>query len=620
MKKESAFLIFIIILAILPWGCSKKPSSPPDLSPANWPEGELKKYTKLGLETNLPKPAAPASNGMVAGAFSPLAIRSGVEALKKGGNAADAALTTSLTQVCLLGGSNVSYAGVIFMVYYDAKTGKIYSMHGGWNSVKEDKDPMSIPYPGKPSGRQVLVPGFMAGIEAAHQKFGKLPFATLFDPAIYFAEKGFPVDKALAVRFKTSEKAIARFPETKSIFTKKNGALYQEGDLLKQPALAITLKNFAKHGADYMYRGQWAKNFVKAVQKQGGKMTLKDLENYKIIWSEPSHTRYREYDIYSMGAPGIEGACLIGDFNLLECADIKKYGHYSRSGKALYQYIKINRLTGLFLDYNIETGALNKPFRKHFGDADFSRRFLTDKKRVAQLWKKMQEPSWKDFQRDVHLTFLKESAKVEEYYKNLEKIMKERAEAQKKQKHSDCVVAVDKEGNVAAVLHSINSHYYGFGLTVDGVSISDSGSFLQDSIERSGPGARLTSCGNPSIVLKDKKPFLATSCIGSIHEATSQCILNVLDYGKDPQEAADMPLFYTPGLLPAERNKQTVGEGSFSKEVIEEVRALGQDIKILPPEKIWLQIGGWVGIKIDPKTGKLTGGVTKVLNGIADGY
>ena len=75
----------------------------------------------------------------------------------------DAALTTSLTQVCLLAGSNVSFAGVMFMVYYDAETGKVHSMHAGWNTVKNESDPMSIPFPGTPSGRQVLVPGFMAG-------------------------------------------------------------------------------------------------------------------------------------------------------------------------------------------------------------------------------------------------------------------------------------------------------------------------------------------------------------------------------------------------------------------------------------------------------------------------
>jgi gamma-glutamyltranspeptidase/glutathione hydrolase len=194
-----------------------------------------------------------------------------------------------------LAGSNVSYAGVMFMVYYDAKTGKTHSLHAGWNTVKEENDPMSIPVSGTPSGRQALVPGFMAGVQAAHQRFGKLPFAALCEPAVYFTEKGFIIDKALAVRIKSREQEIARFPETKNIFTRENGELYKEGDLLKQPRLAETLGKMAKQGADYMYRGEWAKKFVRAVRKEGGKMTLKDLEDYKAIWSEPAHTTYREY-------------------------------------------------------------------------------------------------------------------------------------------------------------------------------------------------------------------------------------------------------------------------------------------------------------------------------------
>ena len=137
-KKSSLFVVIMIYLVFLPWGCSKKSPRHPDLSPAGWPEGELGKYAQLNLVTNVPKPAVEAGKGMVVGAIGPLAIRAGVETLKKGGSAVDAALTTSLAQVCLLAGSNVSYSGIIFLLYYDAKTGKVHSMHAGWNTVKEE--------------------------------------------------------------------------------------------------------------------------------------------------------------------------------------------------------------------------------------------------------------------------------------------------------------------------------------------------------------------------------------------------------------------------------------------------------------------------------------------------
>lgn len=620
MKKSFLSVVIMIHLLFLPWGCSKKTPVNPDLSPARWPKGELGKYAQLNLESNVPKPVVEASNGMVAGTFGPLAIRSGVEALKKGGSAADAALTTSLAQVCLLAGSNVSYAGIIFLLYYDAKTGKTYSMHGGWNTVREETNPKSIPYAQTPSGRQVLVPGYMAGIQAAHQRFGKLPFASLFEPAIYFAEKGFIVDNALAARIRSREDVLSRFPETRSIFTKENGELCKTGDLLKQPRVAETLRRVAEEGADFMYRGEWAKKFVEAVRSQGGKMTLKDLENYRVKWTEPVHTSYRDYDLYSPGPPGTEGASMLAAFNLLELANLKQYGHYTRSAKALYQFIQISRLTGLFLDTELGYRDLLDTLNKYFSMNDFSHQPLISKETARVFWKRMQEPSWKYFQETVYSTSKDISPAAKEFFKDLEQVRKKKVSAQENSRHSDSVVAVDKEGNMAAIVHSINCQYYGFGLTVDGVSVANTGSFVQSFIEDVGPGSRLALGGNQVIVLKKQKPLLVTSCIGAIHEAVMQCVYNVLDFDMDPQEAVEMPCFLSPALHPSESNNQVVGEGHFAEDILKAVRAMGQALKVLPAESLWPQLGGWAGIKIDPKTGKLKGGVTLYLNGVSAGY
>jgi gamma-glutamyltranspeptidase/glutathione hydrolase len=559
---------------------------------------------------------------MVAGTIGPLAIRSGVEVLKKGGNAVDAALTTSLAQVSLLAGSNVSFAGIIYMVYYDAKTGKTYSMNAGWNTVQEETDPLSIPFPGTPSGRQVLVPGFMAGVQAAHQRFGKLPFSALFEPAVYFAEKGFIVDKMLAVRIKSRDDVIARFPGTKKIFTKENGELYKEGDLLKQPQVAQTLRRVAKEGADYMYRGEWAKKFVRAVRKQGGKITLKDLEDYKVLWPEPTHTTYREYEIFSLGAPGYGGVAIIGAFNLLELADLKKFGHYTRSAKALYQFIQISRVSQLFYYLGSGYRDLREIFTKYIPISDFSPRSWISKQRAQLIWEKMQGPSWHRLNQEIYLALKDSSPYDDEFLKEIEKYRKKKIEAREKPGNSDCVVAVDKKGNMAAIVHSINcSGYFGFGLMVDGVSIADSGSLYQEFIVKIGAGVRLHGGTNQVIVLKKGKPFLATSCInGGLHEATLQCVYNVLDFNMNPQTAVETPYFMTPALHPAEYNKQTVGEGQFAEEILKAVREMGQEIKVLPADEQWLQPGLWTGIKIDPRTGKLKGGAPLMVNGVAAGY
>src|SRR5262245_65249244 len=106
-------------------------------------------------------------------------------------------MATSLAQIALQAGAPTSYAGILTMVYYDAASKKVYSLNAGYNTVLEEKDPLTIPGGGKPSGRTALVPGFFAGVQVAHDRFGKLPFASLFDPASYMHEREFVVDRVL---------------------------------------------------------------------------------------------------------------------------------------------------------------------------------------------------------------------------------------------------------------------------------------------------------------------------------------------------------------------------------------------------------------------------------------
>jgi len=156
-----------------------------DLSPNTW----KKEYDKYLQELNnvTKQPVASGKNGAIAVGYYGLASRAGLEALKQGGNAIDAALTTALTQVALDGGYAISYFGVMNLVYYEAKTGKVYTMDAGWNSILNELDPMSIPGGNpdpfkkggdtrQPSGRTALVGGFMKGVESAHEKFGKTCF------------------------------------------------------------------------------------------------------------------------------------------------------------------------------------------------------------------------------------------------------------------------------------------------------------------------------------------------------------------------------------------------------------------------------------------------------------
>ena len=224
----------------------------------------------------------------------PVAIRAGVDAMRRGGTAADAVLTTALAQIVLAGGSWISYAGRMTMVYYEAETGSVYSMNACYDAPLEEDDPLSIPRQGTPSGRTVLVPGFMAGVQKMHDRLGSLPFEDLFVPAIKLAQEGFVLDHGMGHLIRNRENVLRRLRDTRVIFVKESGELYKAGDLFRQPVLAKTLRQVAEHGAAYMYTGAWAKHFVEVVQSEGGKITLADLERYEVRWGQPLRTRFRE--------------------------------------------------------------------------------------------------------------------------------------------------------------------------------------------------------------------------------------------------------------------------------------------------------------------------------------
>jgi gamma-glutamyltranspeptidase/glutathione hydrolase len=197
--------------------------------------------------------------------------------------------------------------------------------------------------------------------------------------------------------------------------------------------------------------------------------------------------------------------------------------------------------------------------------------------------------------------------------------------------HSDAVVAVDAEGNVAALLHTINTGTWGrTGIVIDGVSIADAASFQQGAVARAGPGGHIADPTNPLIVLRNGKPVLVSSSIDmGLHEATLQSILNVLEFDLDPKAAVDTSHFYRPvfagsedgkGELKPEVGSQIVAEGEFSPGILEAVRAMGGRVSVLPVPAARGWKGGWVGITIDPATGQLRGAAPRYYNGWALGY
>ena len=178
-------------------------------------------------------------------------------------------------------GAPISYFGILSLVYYDAKSGQVYTLNAEWNTVRGETSAATIPGSinmASPeglrgtavSGRTALVGGFLKGVGAAHKRFGKLPFARLFDSAIYVADHGMPVTNHLADKFAFRHDDLSRLPATRAILLKAGGAAYRAGETFRQPALAATLKAVAAQGTDYIYKGPWAKKLVAAVQADGG--------------------------------------------------------------------------------------------------------------------------------------------------------------------------------------------------------------------------------------------------------------------------------------------------------------------------------------------------------------
>src|SRR5262249_33644781 len=306
--------------------------------------------------------------------------------------------------------------------------------------------------------------------------------------------------------------------------------------------------------------------------------------------SEPAQTSYQGYQVYSLGQPSLGGVNTIEALNLLEAADLKRRGHYTTAPESLYEFIQICRV-GLFLSF------APKIIKTHLPELDLAPESRAKKESARLLWQKMREPAW-------------------------QKMLSEPKPKSAGDNHSAGVVAVDAQGNVAAVLHSINGTIWGStGIFVDGISIPDSASIQQGQIANIKPGDRLPEVTDPVIVLKDGKPYLASSSIGSgLHQTTMNNLVNVLDFGMDLKKSIDTPNFMGPLAGNSLWDVQALAEGDFDENLIRAVIAKGQAIKLLSKTEAMAQRGYWVAIQIDAKTSKRVGVAPPGNNGCVAGY
>ncbi|HKU14167.1 MAG TPA: gamma-glutamyltransferase [Steroidobacteraceae bacterium] len=533
-------------------------------------------------------------NGMVASSRGGKPMEDAVTLLKQGGNAMDAALSMTVAQVTYALGNWVTMAGLFTMAYYEASSGRVYSMNAGYNTVQNERDPLTIPpsslvVKSAPdlvtSGRAVLVPGFFAGIQAAHARFGSVPFTKLFDSSLAIANNGVYVTPDLVEYLTKHRGHFSRLPETKAVFTKRDGTHYKEGDLFLQPALAKTLQAVAQQGADYIYKGPWGKKFIAGVQADGGKMTMQDLADYRVEWAEPIHMRYKGYDVYSHH----QAHSMLGMLGLAQAGDLASLGRYYESPEAFYWFHKIFRATGTNMQMIGE--------------------------RINHLAVPAQD--WLD------------PAKVAKYWQQLRAGTFPTVSRSKVPQHSDCIAVIDKAGNVVALTHSTNSG--STGLFVDGISVPAPAANQQPGILKAGPGKRLPNFIPNTIVLKDGKPVIATSAIGmALHQETVKVLTNVIDYGTSGRNAVEAPSFVEPAMdMSGADDAETVLTGDYGHEILDAARARGMQINELPyapvePVKSCIKTarpgtGSVTAIVVDGKSGEYEG-VSPRFVGSALGY
>lgn len=540
---------------------------PADLSPAKWSVAERAALEKLEQRT------VPTANriveggkGLVASTMSPIAVRVGIEVLQQGGTAADAATAIALTETTTALGSFISLAGIAQLVYFEAKSGKVYAMDAGWASYLGETDPLTIPGPAsleQGQGRKTLVPGFMAGIESMHQRFGVLPFKDLFEPAIWYAENGVTISRSLAGYFRSREKQLSRTAGGRRFMHQGGDHLPREGEKFLQNDLAQTLRSVAQQGARFMYSGAWGQHYVDAVQAEGGKITREDLERYRPIWQEPLSTTFAGHEVFGPGRSSEGGYQALAALNLISELKIDQMPPYWKDVATFRRLSKVLNVTEVLPQW------------------------MLDRARAKGVSLSMADRASKPFAAAL-------APLVEDFFQppNIEA----------KSAHTAGIVVIDGEGNVAALVHSINTVTWGTtGIVVDGVPVADSASIAQSSLAAIKPGERLPDAMTPMIVTQNGRPTLAVAITGALRRETVRIILGLIGNKADPLELMKAPpLIVANG---AQRVEFYIPESGYDADFPAQLRAMGSKVQVVTKQEARNMRGIGVFAIIDPTSG-----------------
>lgn len=511
----------------------------------------------------------------------------GLDVLKKGGNAVDAAVAVGFAlAVTLPRAGNLGGGGFMLVRLAGGKTVAIdYRETAPLDTPRDvylDSDGKFVAERSQSTGLGVGVPGAVAGLALAREKYGsgRFTLAELLAPAVALARDGFAVSDDLADSLAQSQRRLGRWPSSRAIFFGKDGAPLQRGETLAQPALARTLQTLADQGPDAFYRGSIGERIVEAVRGAGGRMTMDDLRSYTAIEREPLRGSFRGREILAMPPPSSGGVHVIQILNILEPFPLKEMG--SNSAATIHLLAEAMKLA--YADRS-----------EFLGDPDFFRvpvNGLLSKdyaaKLRAQISPERARPS-AEIKPGDPLAF--ESDQTTHYS------------------------IVDAQGNAVANTYTLNFSY-GLGLVAEGTGIIlnnelddfaarrdvfNAYGMLGGDANAPGPRKRPLSSMSPTIVTRDGEVELVTGSPGGSRIITIvlQTILDVLEHEMNPAEAASSPRIHhqwQPDELRVERG--------ISIDTIRLLEGKGHKVRIQPTigsvQTIY-RSGGWLMGASDPR-------------------
>jgi gamma-glutamyltranspeptidase/glutathione hydrolase len=504
-----------------------------------------------------------AQHGMVA-SVDAMATQVGVEILRQGGNAVDAAVAVGFAlAVTHPQAGNLGGGGFMLLRTASGRATAIDFREMAPGHASRD---MFLDKQGNADSKLSLTshlasgtPGTVAGLALAAQKYGTLPLSTLLAPAIKLARDGIPVNDALADDLKTyGKEVLINHPNSKAIFYKPDGTPWQKGDRLVQKNLAHSLQLIARQGPDAFYKGEIADEIAGEMAQHGGLINKADLAAYRAVERKPISGTYRGYEVFSMPPPSSGGIHIVQILNILENFDLAKMGF----GSADAMQVMAEAEKYAYADRS-----------EYLGDPDF----------VKVPWQALTSKAYaKTLAQQIDVAKARPSSeikpgKLEPYESN----------------QTTHFSVVDKQGNAVAVTYTLNT-YFGSGIVAGNSGILMNNE-MDDFSAKPGtpnvyglvggeanavqPAKRPLSSMSPTIVAKEGKTWLVTGSPGGSRIITTvlQMVVNSIDFGMNVAEATNAPRFHHQWLP-----DQLRVEKGFSPDTLRLLETKGQHVKVLP--------------------------------------